>query len=131
MTYPREDDEDDAEDHTGMDLAGQAVEDVADGVDGPPEDEHDDAAHGHDVEDLVLRVDGVEHGYVERAEDGDAVDGEMGGGDEEAGEGGDDDGDEGGALPAEGDEGVDQGEGVREQRDRDDQVRTALDLRQD
>lgn len=107
MVYPGEDDEDDAEDHTSMDLSGQAVENIAYGVDWLPEDEHNDSALGHDVKDLVVLVDGVQHGYVERSEDGDAVDGEMGRRDEEAGEGGDDDGDEGCALPAEGDEGVD------------------------
>lgn len=77
MTYPREDYEDNTKDHTGVDLAREAVENIADRVDGSPEDEHDDSAHGDDVEDLVLRVEGVEHGDVEGAEDGDAVDGEV------------------------------------------------------
>jgi hypothetical protein len=67
MVYPGEDDEDDAEDHTRMYLPRQAVKNIAYRVYRLPEDEHDDAALGHDVKDLVVLVDRVQHGYVQRS----------------------------------------------------------------
>lgn len=72
-----------------------------------------------------------DHADVEGSEDGDAVDGEVRGGDEEAGECGDDDGDEACAGFLVGDEGVDEGEGVGEKGDRDDEVDATPDLGSD
>lgn len=69
-----------------------------------------------------------DHAQVEGSENGDAVDGEVGGRDEEAGEGGDYDGYEASAGILIGDEWVDEGEGMCEQGDGDDQVDTTSDL---
>ena len=72
-----------------------------------PEEEHKNSAEGHDVEDLIFGIVGLDHGYVESAKDRDAIDGEMRRRDEETGSGGYYDGDKCCALFLEGDQGVD------------------------